>query len=418
MAIMYAAGDGVAQDYAEMRQWLQKSAENGYALSQFQLGLLYAKGITVDQDVGLARMWLGFAAEQEGEVGQMAKTVLDNMREEAAAAGLDFIAMPAWVKAAENHGRALASLQAAADKGDARSQYLMGLVFNWLGASDADNRMNVFYREAVKNFRLAADRGYPQAQYQLGIAYREGRGVADNDAEALSWLEKSGDLGYAPAQLALGNWYDAPGARHNPDAAKLWFERALAKRSGEAKAHFIEEEALRTAPKRRDLPVKDWDARDQFVMARAYAAGDGVPKDPEQAAAWYRLAASQLLPPAQREAGLAYLAGNGVAKDEAEAATWLALAAEQGDAEATAALAGLYAAGRGVPRDADKAFLLYRTAADAGIVSAEEGLALAYLEGRGVKQDRTEAKKWLEKAARASGTAVERLLALMQEEAE
>ncbi|MDL2284796.1 SEL1-like repeat protein [Oxalobacter sp. OttesenSCG-928-P03] len=418
MAIMYAAGEGVKQDYGAMRRWLQKSAENGYGLSQFQLGLLYAKGITVDQDIAVARMWLGFAAEQPGDIGQMAKTVLANLREEASAAGLDFIAMPVWVNTAEKYGKALAILQEGADRGDARSQYLLGLVFNWLGASDAASPMNVFYKEAALVFRKAADKGYPPAQHMLGVLYLDGRGVMADDGQALSWLEKAGELGYAPAQVTLGAWYDGGHARRDPAQAKLWYERAKAKRNWYAKAYFAEEEIIATAPNKRDMPVRQWDARDQYVMALAYEKGSGVPADPEQAVAWYRLAAMQLLVPAQRRLGLAYLKGKGVAADDAEAFTWLSLAAEQDDAEAEAGLAALYAAGRGVSSDEKRAFALYTKSADEGVTEAEEGLGMMLLDGRGTKKNPAEAKKWLEKAAPRSGTAAEQMLAIMQAEAE
>ncbi|NLC24549.1 MAG: SEL1-like repeat protein [Oxalobacter sp.] len=417
MAIMYAAGEGVKQDYDAMRRWLQKSAENGYGLSQFQLGLLYAKGITVEQDIAVARMWLGFAAEQPGDIGQMAKTVLDTMREEASVAGLDFIAMPLWVSTAEKYGKALASLQAGADQGDARSQYLLGLVFNWLGDSDSANRMNVFYREAGQLLTRAAEQNYPPAQYLLGMAYFDGKGVADDDEQAVSWVDKAAELGYAPAQVALGAWYDGAHPRRDPELARLWYERAKAKRNWYGKAYFIEEELIASAPGKRDMPVKQWDARDQYVMGLAYEKGAGVPADPEQAVAWYRLAASGLLVPAQRRLGLAYLEGRGVAADAAEAATWLSLAAEQGDAEAEAALGTLYATGKGVSSDEKKAFALYEKAADEGIASAQEGLGMMYRDGRGVKKDRAKALKWFEQAAISSGTATEQMLMIMQETA-
>jgi TPR repeat protein len=416
MAIMYAAGEGVKQDYDEMRRWLQKSAENGYALSQFQLGLLYAKGITVEQDIAIARMWLGFAAEQPGDIGQMAKTVLVSMREEASAAGLDFIAMPLWIKTAEKYGKALAHLQAGADKGDVRSQYLLGLVFNWLGESDSANRMNVFYREAAQLFSRAAEQNYPPAQYMLGMSHFGGKGVADDDDQAVSWIDKAAELGYAPAQVALGVWYDGAHPRRDPGTARLWYERAKAKRNWYGKAYFIEEELIASAPGKRDLPVKQWDARDQYVMALAYEKGAGVPADPEQAVAWYRLAAAGLLVPAQRRLGLAYLQGRGVSADAAEAFTWLGLAAEQGDAEAEGALGYLYATGQGVSSDDKKALACYEKAADQGITLAEEGLGVMYRDGRGVKKDRTQALKWFERAAIHSGSVAEQMLMIMQEE--
>jgi TPR repeat protein len=417
MAIMYAAGEGVKQDYGEMRRWLEKSAGNGYGLSQFQLGLLYAKGITVKQDMAIARMWLGFAAEQPGDVGRMAKTVLDNMRKEASAAGLDFIAMPAWLDAAEKYGKALALLQAGADKGDARSQYLLGLVFNWLGASDANNRMNAFYQEAALLFRRASVQDYLPAQHMLGMYYFEGKGLANDDDQAVSWVDKAAERGYAPAQVTLGEWYAGNHTSHDPEQARLWYERAQSKHNWYAKAYFMDAEIAASAPGRRNLPVRQWDARDQYLMARAYEKGIGVAVDPEQAAAWYRLSASRLLVPAQRHLGLAYLKGKGVTADDAEAFVWLNLAAEQGDAEARAALASMYADGKGVAQDEERAFALYREAAEEGVTEAQEGLAVMYRDGRGVKRGMEKAREWFEKAAPRDAAAAGQMLAVMQAQA-
>lgn len=416
MAVMYAAGEGVKQDYDAMRYWLEKSASNGYGLSQFQLGLLYAKGITVDQDMALARMWLGFAAEQPGQVGQMAEQALNNLRKEAIAAGLDFIAMPSWVETAEKYGKALALLQADADKGNAHSQYLLGMVFYWLGEKAKEEQKNIFYKEAAQFFRQAAEQKYLSAQYMLGKLYFDGKGVSSDIDQALSWMEKSAESGDVSAQIALGEWYDSASHR-NPALAQLWYERAKAKRNWYATAYFIEEEIIATAPGKRDMPIKQWDARDQYVMALSYEKGLGVPVDLEQAVAWYRLAASQLLPFAQRRLGLALLDGYGVAKNEMEARVWLELAAEQNDAEALAALGDMYAKENGVFADDEKAFSAYQKAANQGVYRAQEGIGIFYHEGKGIKKDQEAALQWLEKAALHSATAMELVLAILQEKA-
>ena len=42
--------------------------------------------------------------------------------------------------------------------------------------------------EAVEWARKGAEQGHPQAQYNLGIYYKEGRGVAKDEAEAEKWF--------------------------------------------------------------------------------------------------------------------------------------------------------------------------------------------------------------------------------------
>ena len=45
------------------------------------------------------------------------------------------------------------------------------------------------YVEAVKWYQLAADRGYAKAQYNLGIMYANGRAVAQDFVTAHLWLD-------------------------------------------------------------------------------------------------------------------------------------------------------------------------------------------------------------------------------------
>lgn len=405
MAIMSASGEGTAQNYEQMRYWLEKSAENGYGLSQFQLGLLYAKGITVEQDIPVAKMWLGFAAEQPGEVGQMAKTVLNNLREEAQIVGLDYIGNPLWIELVEKYGKALATLQLKAEQKDPHGEYLLGQVFRWLGDLSDETNAKVFYQEAIQCFKKAANQNHLAATYMLGQMILEGQSTSQHDG--IAWLTKAAEMGFAPAQVSLGKWY----LNHDKEKAKLWLEQAASKNNGYAKAFLMEDEILSTAPNQRNLPVKKWDARDQYVMAQAYEKGKNVALDIEQAVAWYQMAASQLLVPAQRRYGLALLHGKGIEKNEAEALTWLSLAAEQGDAESLLGLADLaLAAG-----NEKEAFSLYEKAANQGLFKAQKQLAILYRDGKGVSQNEEEAMKWFEEANLQSSLAIESVLQIMQQ---
>src|SRR5262249_39684438 len=53
---------GVAQDYAQAREWLEKAATKGDPLAMGNLGWLYANGRGVAQDDTKAREWLEKAA--------------------------------------------------------------------------------------------------------------------------------------------------------------------------------------------------------------------------------------------------------------------------------------------------------------------------------------------------------------------
>jgi len=57
--------------------------------------------------------------------------------------------------------------------------------------------------QAVSWFRKAADQGNADAQYNLGELYAQGRGVAHDEAEAIAWYRKAVEKGHAGAQAAL-----------------------------------------------------------------------------------------------------------------------------------------------------------------------------------------------------------------------
>ena len=57
--------------------------------------------------------------------------------------------------------------------------------------------------EAVKWYRRAAEQGLARAQYNLGMRYSNGRGVPQNDAEAVKWYRRAAEQGHADAQNAL-----------------------------------------------------------------------------------------------------------------------------------------------------------------------------------------------------------------------
>ncbi len=121
--------------------------------------------------------------------------------------------------------------------------------------------------EAVKWFRRAAEQNLAQAQYNLGVCYRDGDGVAKDEAEVVKWFRKAAEQNYTDAQCNLGF---------------------------------------------------------------CYAHGDGVTKDEVEAVKWYRKAAEQNDAGAQNNLGFCYAEGQGVTKDEVEGYKWFLLAAGQG----------------------------------------------------------------------------------------
>ena len=74
-----------------------------------------------------------------------------------------------------------------------------------------------------------ADQGHPKALYEFGVMYKtEGLWVVQSDESAFeNWLA-SAELGYAPAQFAVGTAYIiGSGIKKDLSQAKRWLQRAI-----------------------------------------------------------------------------------------------------------------------------------------------------------------------------------------------
>ena len=81
--------------------------------------------------------------------------------------------------------------------------------------------------------RARAEAGVAEDQYLLGVRYRNGRGVPENDAEAVRWYRLAADQGYASAQVNLGFMYrNGDGVPEDYVQAHMWFNLAAAQSSG------------------------------------------------------------------------------------------------------------------------------------------------------------------------------------------
>jgi len=186
-----------------------------------------------------------------------------------------------------------------------------------------------------------AQAGQREAQYLVALVYEEGRLVIRDHGSAASWMLKSAEQEYVPAQTGMGELYiagvkdDGP-IPHRGDAEK-WFRLAAAQ--GDANAQFWlgaayqrgwfgafdDQEALKWLRKAaaQGLPNA------QFRLGQMYEDGEGVPESNPLAASWYRKAADHS--PAylggvwEAEVQLAYMYRDGRLKDKVQAYMWFAI---------------------------------------------------------------------------------------------
>lgn len=108
------------------------------------------------------------------------------------------------------------------------------------------------------------------------------------------------------------------------------------------------------------------DAQAQFKLAAVYLTGRGGPKNDDEAAKWFMLAAKQGHAESQANMGLMYGRGRGVPQSDEEAVKWYRLAAEQGDANSQFNVGSMYALGRGVSQSWPQAYFWALLAAKDG----------------------------------------------------
>jgi TPR repeat protein len=185
-----------------------------------------------------------------------------------------------------------------------------------------------------------AQSGDRKAEHLLALVYEEGRLVPKDLATARTWMLKSAEQGYVPAQDGMGEMY-LNNVRH-------------------------------------DGPIPDYG----------------------EAERWLRLAAFQGDADAQCSLGTGYERGWFGTTDYREALMWLRKAAEQGLPDAQFGLGQMYEAGAGVPESETVAATWYRKAADhvpeylGGVWEAETQLAYMYRDDR-LPEDNVQAYMWI-----------------------
>lgn len=182
------------------------------------------------------------------------------------------------------------------------------------------------YGEAIRWYRAAADAGDPRAQFYLGVRLEQGiEGTPDPEAAA-EWFGRAAEQGHTAAQLKLaGLLYRGDGVDRDRARAAEWYRQAAD--GGSPRAAFnlgLMAERGDGLPRDAELAASMFEqaadggvAAARLKLAVIYATGVGVDADPVEALTWMRLAemAGQPVPDAVRR-----LLRDGATEAEAEAA--------------------------------------------------------------------------------------------------
>ena len=231
-----------------------------------------------------------------------------------------------------------------------------------LPASTQARLATIAYLESFASGDLArvlskAESGDREAQYLMALIYLEGRLVPKDFATGQSWMLKSAEQGYVPAQAGMGELY-LNGIRHH----------------GVIPDHADAEKWLR-------LAAMQGDADAQVCLGEGYERDYFGTLDYREALKWLRKAAAQGLPSAQFTLGQMYEVGEGVPESAVMAARWFTKAADHfpdvsGVWEAEGELADMYRAGR-LPKDYVEAYMWFAIVGSAVVPPTDDGMKWA-----------------------------------------
>ena len=226
----------------------------------------------------------------------------------------------------------------------------------------------------------AGSTGWERALYlfNLGLACKDGRGVQQSDARAISYWRKAAALGCAQACTNLACGY----------GDGLW---GLAQDWGRAHFYFL-------------LAAAGGDVLAMHNLHDRYRNGQGCAQSHATAISWLRralederAAESPLFETSAFTYAVELWNGSHVPQDKLEARRWLAAAAPSVP-QAALMYGNCLRDGPG-PQDHKEAYKMFQLAAQAGLQDAYVNLGVHLMNGQGCARNEVEALRWYEKAA-------------------
>lgn len=240
-AWLRATGQGVEKDAAIAAHWYARAAELGQAPAKLGLGMIRLHGLDGITDAPLACALVAEAAEAKLPaalyvLGTLYEAAVPPLAfDEARAFELYREAAGMGVRnACARYGLALLKgwgcpanpvegerwLRRAAMSGDGEAAALVGDLQAFPPDGSPANEA-----EALTWYHHAAEAGHVRAMRILGLAFRNGRGTAPSEADAVMWLERAAARGDAESAADLARLGSLAG--NDTDAARQAADRLL-----------------------------------------------------------------------------------------------------------------------------------------------------------------------------------------------
>lgn len=267
----------------------------------------------------------------------------------------------------------------------------------------------------LQYLRIAANLGYANAEVELGDMYMRGNEkphVSKNIEEGLVLYQKAAEKYNSEAILRLGciyrdglegfvdpdpeTGYQYIKAAAQTDNPRAWFEYGYVTLHGRG-CNYDYAEAIRyiSAAAEQDVP-------NAFkLMGDIYYNGYGMEVDATEAAKWYQKAVDADYGNAYASLGYMYLYGIGVTQNESKGFQLVKESADAGYADGYKLFGVCYENGMGTAKFISLAIQNYKKAADLGDNYARYRLYLLYRNGEDIAKDWTQSIQYLRKAADA-----------------
>ena len=193
----------------------------------------------------------------------------------------------------------------------------------------------LFARTAVAQSTLGTN---APRLFDQGMDSLDGIGVGQSDLNAIDYFHRAADLGYAPAQVMMGYFYDTGfKVAADPNAAADWYKKAA--KQNDHVAEWLLGRMYFTGALPRDLDAAENYLKPAASQGDAYGAYLlGLVKlernDYVNAAALFRKAAMQGIPLAQQQYAELLKDGKGVDADKMQAYVWLLVSYDAGNKNA------------------------------------------------------------------------------------
>lgn len=307
-----------------------------------------------------------------------------------------------------DHDKAVAWLKKAAAAGDAGAVAELKKINAGAqsGALEHQKGMDAYkakkVKEAVAFWEKAAAAGHVPAMVELGLTLENGEeDVAANPAASFRWFERAAEKNDIEGLLGVGRaYFNGRAVKADPARAREYYEKA--RTVGAANPNAVAAAEAELAVLKGETPEHAFRLGFSHYQAGKF----------DEAMKWYRKASDGGVFGASFNIGMLYERGEGVPRDPAQALAWFEKSKAQGNTAADTAikrmkpkLVGLDDLKKAEAAQQAKKYAearaAYEKSAAAGNVDAMMKLAEIYRRGIAVIQNKRTAVSWYEKAAAA-----------------